>query len=321
MNSYLLLMRWLVVAGVVDWLLARTITRVAIFIPMPPALAEVFRLLDTVGQVALSLAGLLAFGVLGLIARYEWRQRWGLYVAAGLIGLIGLSILFLFVPPAGWLAMASHFLYLALIALLVLRAAPLRGEGAPLTWAEWMALLLPALALVAGRLHHTLPALYTTLHWPGPAPLTAALFNLGELLVVLSAIVLWWAYGRNAAWWAWFIAASPALTFAALYLADAHMAGILTIWSTGLTLYLPWLLYALAVWLAGVTLVAPRARMYSISWVILLLAAGGYAPQLSAQAFLSLIALHLLTGAIRQKATRDAAKPYPGYQFANPTFP
>jgi hypothetical protein len=321
MNNYLLLMRWLVVVGVVDWLLARTVTRVAIFVPMPPALAGVFRLLDSAGQVAISLAGLLVFVVLGLLVREEWRQRWGLCLAPALAGLIALSLLFLVVPPAGWLALAGHFLYLALIALLVVRAAPQRGEGAHLSMTEWVALLLPALAIVAGRLHQALPALYATLHWPGPAPLTTPFFNLGELLIVSGAFALWWAYGRDAARWAWFIAAVPTLAFAALYMANAHMIGILTIWSTGLTLYLPWPLYAAAIWLAGITLVAPRAHTRGIGWAILLLAAGGYAPQLSAQAFLSLIAIYLLTGTIRQQRIKETPELHPNLLFAKAVFP
>ncbi len=317
-NRYLLFVRWLAVAGVVDWLLTRTVTRVAIFIPMPPALAAAFRLLDSAGQVVMALVGLLAFGVLVLIAWHEWRQRRGRGVAAGLIGLAGLSILFLFVPPPGWLALAGHACYLAVISLLIARAMPLQAESTRLNWAAWGALLLPALALVAGRLHHALPALYTTLQWPGPAPFSTLLFNLGELLIVLSAFALWWAYGREARWWAWLVAAVPALAYAALYLANTHMTGILTIWSTGMTLYLPWPLYAVAIWLAAATLLAPRVWTQGTGWAILLLAAGGYAPQLSAQAFLGLIALYLLAGGVGQSAAKNRSAARPNLPFVTP---
>jgi hypothetical protein len=321
MNNYLLLIRWLVVAGVADWLFARTITRVAIFIPMPPALASAFRLLDTVGQVAISLAGLLVLVVLGLIAWHEWSRRWGTWLVTCLIALVGLNFLFLFVPPAGWLALGNHLAYLALITMLVVRAAPWLGDSPSLSMAEWIALLIPALALVAARLHQALPALYAALHWPGPVPFTMWLFNFGEFLVILSVIALWWVYGRGAPRLAWLVAVLPALIFAALHLSNPAMNGILVVWSTGISLYLPWPFYALAICLAAVTLLSPRARLGGAGWAILLLAAGGYAPQLSVQAFLSLVALYLLTGAIRQQATEVTPEPIPTLPIMDTALP
>lgn len=321
MNNYLLLMRWLAVASLIDWLLVRTVTRVAIFIPMPPTPAAIFRLLDNVGQVAISLAGVLVLVVLGIIARDEWRQRRILSVAPALVGLMALSLLFLVVPPAGWPALTCHLLYLMLVTLLVLRAAPWQGEGVHLSAAEWAALLLPALAIVAGRLHQALPTLYATMHWPGPAPLTELFFNMGELFVILSALALWWAYGRAAPRWAWLAAALPTLAFMTLYLTNPHATGMLAIWSNGLTLYLPWPLYAAAIWLACVTLAAPHVMSDGIGWAILLMAAGGYAPQLSVQAFLGLIALYLLTGALRRETVKYVPEPCTSPQPVNLALP
>jgi hypothetical protein len=60
-----------------------------------------------------------------------------------------------------------------------------------------------------------------------------------------------------------------------------------------------------AIWLAGTTLLAPRAWTQGTGWAILLLAASGYAPQLSVQAFLSLIAIYLLAGALRQQVAKN----------------
>ena len=73
------------------------------------------------------------------------------------------------------------------------------------------------------------------------------------------------------------------------------MAGIMAIWSTGLTMYLPWPLYALSLWLFGATLLALWRQGSPSAWALLLLAAGGYAPQLSSQVFYSLIGLWLLS--------------------------
>ncbi len=77
------------------------------------------------------------------------------------------------------------------------------------------------------------------------------------------------------------------------------MTGILAICSSGLTLYLPWPLYALALLLACVMVIGCLRRGEPAGWALLLLAAGGYAPQLSYQAFLGLVGLWLLANDCR----------------------
>jgi hypothetical protein len=90
-----------------------------------------------------------------------------------------------------------------------------------------------------------------------------------------------------------------------MHRANPSMAGILAIWSIGLTLYLPWPLYAVSLWLAGAAAITALRQGQPAGWVILLLAAGGYAPQLSSQVFLGLVALYLLG----LNAHRPAEKP------------
>jgi hypothetical protein len=80
-----------------------------------------------------------------------------------------------------------------------------------------------------------------------------------------------------------------------MYLATPTMTGILTVWSTGITLYLPWPLYGFSLWLAGVAILRVRKTEEQVGWAILLLATGGFTPQLSAQANLALLALWLLS--------------------------
>jgi hypothetical protein len=72
----------------------------------------------------------------------------------------------------------------------------------------------------------------------------------------------------------------------------------------GLTLYLPWPVYAAGLWLAGVTVIVAIRRGDPVGWAILLLLSGGYAPQLSLQAFLGLIALWLLAEAAVRPVTQ-----------------
>jgi hypothetical protein len=301
-DTHLTLIRWLAVVALFDWFVTRTVTRAAIFVPKPPPVIVLYEALNMAGQLALTLAGLLTLFVLGWVAWHGWQSQGiaGRVLALAVGGQVGLSLFFLVTPPAGWLASASHLFYLTVIALLLYRALRTQPRSLPL------ALLLAALALVAGRLHQAIPTLYATLQWPGPPPLTGLFFNLGELLVVASMFALWWRYGRGATWRVWLVAALPALAFAGFHLSNAAMTGILAVWSVGLTLYLPWPVYTVSLWLAGVTVLVALRRGDPVGWAVLLLLSGGYAPQLSLQAFLGLIALWLLAEAAQPRAIQES---------------
>jgi hypothetical protein len=300
------LLRWLALAAVADWLIARTLTRAAIFMPKPPPVLALYQALSLAGQLATTLTGLLGLGMLGWIAWREWqtgrqsdsfspgtvaRSALGIGLSLILLSQAGFSLMFLWVAPTGWGMVANLGLGVVAVGIIAVRSRQL-------------GLLLPALALLLGRLYQLLPAWYIAWGWPGPPPLTETLFNLGELLIVASAGSLWYAYGRGASRREMFMAAGPALAFTGLYLANPALTGTLAVWSTGLTLYLPWPLYALSLWFTGVTAVTSLRRNEPAGWAILLLAAGGYAPQLSAQVFLDLIALWLLTGGAKREIER-----------------
>lgn len=306
----LVLLRWLVAAALFDWLVTRTLTRSAIFMPKPPPVLLAYQALGLAGQVALSLTSLLALSALGWIAWHTWQTRHTVGLPLALLGQAILSLLFLVIAPVGWLALIGHFCYLLAVALCLLPGWFGQNKNSAWRPAPMVAYLLPALALISGRLHQALPAWYATWQWPGPPPLTGLLFNLGELLIVLSCLALWWVYGRGARWPVWLGAALPALALSGAHLTNAAMTGILAVWSMGLTLYLPWPLYALSLWCAVVTVMATRqSSANAVGWAILLLAASGYAPQLSVQAALSLIALWLLATPAPDRVAGHAAPP------------
>jgi hypothetical protein len=294
--SFDLLLRLLAMAALMDWLLTRTLTRLAIFIPKTPAMISGYEILSFVGQVGSSLAGLLVLVGMAWIIKQEWRQGRSLGLPAVLGACLGLALFFLVVAPSVWLSVVAHLLTLTALFLLVWASTTRQrpaGEVAPI----YMALVLPALALILGELFHLIPAFYRLLGWPGPPSFSLPLFNLGELVAVLAPILLWWMWGRNASRRAWIGGLLPAIFFAAIYVATPAMTATIVIWSTGLTLYLPWPLYVLSLWLAGTTILACLQRQQRAAWGILLLAAGGYAPQFSVQIFFSLIALWILVSA------------------------
>jgi hypothetical protein len=294
------LVYWLVLAALAEWLVLRTVTRAAIHVPKSPPVITLYEVMNYLGLLAATFVSLLGLLLLLWLVWHSW-QAGGVtlrLLSLLLVGRVGLSLLFLVIVPAGWLVVLSHLITLSLIVVLLTGGL---GVGASfwkgresMVRAPVIALMLPALALVAGVLYHLLPALYTAVGWPGPPPLTGLLFNLGELLVVVSVVALGWVYGRSATLRQMMIAALPALLFSLSFWRDPAMTGILTIWSTGMTLFLPWPFYVLALWLAVVTVLAAWRQNRSVAYALLLLMSAGYAPQLSSQLFCALIGLWLL---------------------------
>ncbi|MEK7326007.1 MAG: hypothetical protein AAB217_12190 [Chloroflexota bacterium] len=295
--------RWLTIAALADWLITRTVTRTAIFMPKPPPVIAVYQTLTLIGQLAFTLTGLLALAAVLWIA---WQSRRAVVLPLVLLCLAVLSIVSVFVAPGGWLAVVYQLLVMVAVGIVGKRVW--QGTGGIKNKIAWSA---PALALLLGGLYQLLPALYTALRWPGPPPFTGAVFNLGELFVVLSPLALWWSVGRREAVispykpYKWAII--PALAFAVAYLVNPAMTAIIAIWSTGLTLYLPWPLYAVSLWLGSVVVIASLRRGGLTGPALLLLAAGGYAPQLSTQVFLGLIALWLLALSEKSLVTSSSA--------------
>ncbi len=285
------LMRWLVFSALADWLVTRTLARLAIFMPKSSVLLRFYQGLTWAGTLASTLAALLTLSAVLWLAWHSRRSGRGLFSFILLLAA-ALNLAFLIALPKGWALLGF---YLVLFIWLIWQA-----------WEIWvnvqemgqrLVYLLPGLALLLGLLHHVDQALYAALHLPGPAPISGGLFNLGEILAILSPVGLWWASKRtprrtDLAVYTW--ALLPALAFSLFYWRNPSMAGVLSIWSTGLTLYLPWPLYALSLWLAGVIVLKNWGEKPALTWAVLLLAAGGYAPQLSTQAFWGLIGLGLL---------------------------
>jgi hypothetical protein len=203
--------------------------------------------------------------------------------------LILLNLFSLFFLTAGGINLAFQALLCTLILVLLIQT----WKGSSLS-SEKIAISSVGLTLLVGRIYQSLDSAYLLLSFPGPPVLSGFLFNLGELMVLVSVFTLWWAYGRHARWYVYLAAALPALVFAIPRILAPTMTGVMAIWSTGLTLYLPWPAYLIALWLAGVVVLQAHQQGQPAGLAILLLAAGGFAPQMSIQAFLGFTALWLL---------------------------
>lgn len=295
---------WLTLAALADWLIGRTLTRLAIFMPKSPLVIAAYQALGFAGQFAVTLTSVLALCGLGALAWQMFRSRQSFALPVVLLSLLALSLALLVVAPTGPLLLGYHLFLMA--AVLLLGRQVWEGKA---SLAQRAAGTGVALVVVFGESYQLLPALYETLRWPGPPPFASAFFNWGEALMVLSSMALWWAYGRGAPRRAWLAAALPALAFVALRFANPAMTGIIAIWSLGLTLYLPWPLYALSLWLSGVTVIQAWRQDHAAGWAILLLMAGGYAPQLSVHAFLGLTAQWILASPLSRSGQTSEASP------------
>lgn len=289
MKTIPLILRWLALAAVVDWLLARTLTRLAIFMPKSPPVISVYQSLTMLGQLAATLSGLLAILVLSWLAWRVYRLERRLPLPVAWLALLALALVFLIIPPLGWIGFAYHLLLASALAATGWRALAGAGDNRVKS-----AILLATLALLAGRLYQFAPVFSEILQLSSPSAYPLAFFNAGELFATLTPLAFWWGYRLEARRGDWLLAALPVLAYIALRLANPAMAGIMAIWSTGLTLYLPWPLYALSLWLAGVTVLASSRQGEIVGLAILLLMAGGLSPQFSTHAFFGLVALALL---------------------------
>lgn len=280
---------WLITAALVDWLVTRTMTRFAIFVPKTPEMIIGYQWLNWLGLAGSTMAAFLALLGVGAIVVIEWRARRAWWLALPIAGLVMITVLAPFLPPAIWLP------GYALLAVMVLLALSGRIARTRASTTVRLVLSLPVLAMLAAALYQAAPTLYALLRWPGPPVWGLPLFRVGEGLVILGAGVLWWAFARRADRRSWLAGCLLAVLFAAAYLAAPAMTATIIVWSHGLTLTLPWWLYAVALLLFGVTVVhALRSGRRGVAWALLLLAAAGYAPQLSSQFWFGVIALWLL---------------------------
>ncbi|MBI3159845.1 MAG: hypothetical protein HYZ26_09635 [Chloroflexi bacterium] len=269
-------------SAIADWILNRVVSRVGIFIPKTPLMIQVYDLAGTVGRFAGLLTALLAIGFLGGLAVNSWLKRqFALAAALSLVSL--LSLWFLFAAPVGWAPMLAHGLSILVVAVFAVRLISLRRLG--------FALL--AASAVMGELYLALPGMYQVFRLAGPPPASIALFAAGEALAVAGAIAFAWecrkaASRRNKA-----AAMAAAAAFAVAFAANPSLTGILTIWATGYSLYLPAFLYVLAVYGLALALLASAAKGREQTVALALIVAGGFAPQLSPQRMLALASFWL----------------------------
>lgn len=286
------LLRLLVFAALADWLIARTLTRLLIFMPKSPGLIAFYKGLVFGGQLSITLASLLSLGFLMWMIWKHLRTERNHWLAISWMAIASIGLSALFIP----LPLGLVFAY-RILALMAIAVEGWRAVSAGETVAQKVAHAVPVLVLLVGGMHQGIQVLHQALPLPDLLHLSQVLFNLGEGLLVVASLAIWWAYGRGASRHVWLASLVLPAGFVILHTTNPALTGIISIWSMGLTLYLPWVLYAFSIWLIEVALLTLLGKGSPIGWALLLLAAGGYAPQTNIQVLYGLIALWLIARA------------------------
>ncbi len=284
------LFRWFILAVLGDWLVTRTLGRLAIFVPKSPPLLLVYKGMTLSGQFASVFAVVLTYLAWVWLIGKLWKEtpRWITLIAALLLGV---SLASLFIAPTPYSLPGFNLLTLLLVGWLGYQIA--LHIRRPSDWG----MLMPAFALSLSTLYLLAQtSRYLFFETEGQKAVTF-LYHLGEILVVLSPLAILVSLyhrlptvSRKLNLWTFL----PSATFAAIYWFNPSMTGILAIWSIGISLFLPWPLYCLGLWAWVSVLAAAKDPYPSLSAALILLAAAGFAPQLSSQTFWGIMALFLL---------------------------
>jgi hypothetical protein len=175
-------------------------------------------------------------------------------------------------------------------------------------------LILVAAAYLSYQYYVLSYLFYRILDYGAVPPLTIEVLRLGEALAVVAAAAAFWAWGLPR--WRWVGKAGLAAVAAVLLaltlagLSPASTMAILALWTTGLSLFLPFPVYLLALALYLLTLVACW-RSGDAFWTaagLLLVLLAGYMAESTYHHLLLLVGVALLLGAVQWSGPRTWVK-------------
>lgn len=308
-----------VVAGL-EWLLGRTVSRLAASPTLEGAPRDVIESVGRVGLYLISPTAILALTVLLLLViqagaeaiRKRDASRLAVSLFLAIFGLVGL--VHTYYPTLLWLNVTINLL--AFIAVWwVAVVSVVRKERST---SMCVGVVLVALAY-SGWLYYVVQQDLTDVG----APLLGApllFLNLGEIAAVCAPAAFFWAIALPHGQWRhparWVLPTILVLVFSAGNVADAVLnqgfMGVFTIWSLGMNLFLPWPLYAISGGLfvySVLTCFTGRGRRSreanpGIGLGLLLLVFAGYALQLPFQFVMAVLSTALLSGMVRVPSRR-----------------
>ena len=292
----------LVAAAVAETLLLRLATRVGVHVPRGEAARAGIHAASVLGTLALNLASVLAIGLAVLVlALLVLRIEGGLSrlvlatLSAGMLWGLGSTL------TAG--SPTADALFGLTMTLLVVFAGVGLARRAGLPLRARVAVGLMVVAYACYQYYSLSHLFYRVLDYSTVPPLAVPVLRLGEGLVVVAGAAAFWAWGarrwRRAGTAGASIAAVAVFVIGAGSLAPAATTSILSLWTTGLSLFLPLPLYLLALGLYLLTVIA-CLRSGEDFWAgagLLLVLLAGYMPEATYDHVLLLLGVAFLSGA------------------------
>jgi hypothetical protein len=311
----------LLIAGLGELFLYRMLSRVGVHIPKEGVVLDAYDGLIRLGSFAFNVSSVMVFLALGLLA-YAAIQRWSnrsalLAAAPALIVAFGtLSFLLTFVEEGNSLKFTYGTLSVGIMMLLAAIAWTDDRNDTP----RKVIVTLIVLAYMASQYYVLANQAYSALGLTTTPSGTTRALELAELLVVVNALVVFWAWSgvrRGLQWRPSRLQVGAALLLTLAFVGayrgeDSSAAAILSLWTLGLTLYLPLPIYVLALGLYGATMVAclsEARRDPGRGWDVIalgLLPVAGLTLEMTYVHLVALVALLLLVQAPR-RASEPAA--------------
>lgn len=291
-------LKFLVVAALAEFTLVRIFSRMGMILPKTETVFLVYNSLTFLGSASFNFAAVLAV-ILLLLAAYSMARgltKIGKLTAALVAAIIGISILsFLAIDP-----ILSLLYDLTILAIFVLLAKQAFANGNSETRN-----LLVILVVVTYAFSYYFKIATTLAQSAAATPASARvieMFNLGEASALLGSVMVF-AFAlrsgaRHRAGYA-VLAGAVTLLFSLAYVGNPWITAIITTWTTGFTLYLPFPAYALALFLFiyGVGMISQKERIVAYGLILVFLA--GRALQLTYLNLLAVLGVLLVSNAIQ----------------------
>ena len=298
-------------AVLAETLLLRIVVRVGVHVPKHSVFTGLFETASTLGSLAFNFASVLALVLLTLVLTFvitSKRSR----AFSPLIALLSVALflgLFLTLVTNAPEADALFGVSAALLAVTILIAAMRTSD---LTPAIAIALGLMVAAYLSYEYYTLSYVFYRILDYAAIPPLSLDALRLGEALAMVAAGAVFFAWGLPR-WGAIGRAGAAAVAVVMLALTVAGLSpvstmAILALWTTGVSLFLPFPVYLLALALFLLTIVACfRDRdAYWIAAGLLLVLLAGYMAESTYQHLLFLLGIFFLSGIVQEEDAPSA---------------
>lgn len=294
----------LIVAALLEITLLRLTTRIGVHVPRSELAGDGLQAASFVGSLAFNSASILAIGltllllVLMMTRVRDGVARFGLLVVFGTL-MTGLAMS-LVTGEAVWdgafgLATTTLVLMLGLTLMARRDVSSSQRTAVALIVGAYLCYQYFSLSYIAYRL----------LGYAALPPLGIEVLRWGELLVVLAAVAVFWAWGRSRWQRAGRLGIAGVVGLVGVVglstLAPSSTTSILALWTTGLSFFLPSTVYLIALALYLVTVVA-CFRDKDTFWIgagLLLLLVAGYMPEATYHHLLVVLGVGSVSGAFQ----------------------